>query len=181
MAIPTTNNERIEIWRNIDSKYSVSSMGRVKRNNPKDNKKEKILSTKGCINGYPVVHILLNGKRKSYKVHQLVAQAFLENSDSLPCVNHKNGMKDDNRLENLEWCTYSYNIKHSYDFLNRTKTRCFNEKNYNSKKVINTVTGKEYPSLKQIFREEKLSYSYTAVRAMLNGQNPNKTNLIYAT
>lgn len=50
-----------------------------------------------------------------FKVHRLVAQTFLPNLDNLPVVNHKNGNRADNRVENLEWCTYSYNSLHAYE------------------------------------------------------------------
>lgn len=65
--------------------------------------------------GYYEVVFSENGKMKSYLVHRLILETFnpISNMDSYD-VNHKNGVKTDNRLENLEWCTRSENIKHSY-------------------------------------------------------------------
>jgi hypothetical protein len=58
---------------------------------------------------YRKVQLFKNGVREQRSVHRLVAQAFLENPDNLPCVNHKNEDPADNRVENLEWCTLKYN------------------------------------------------------------------------
>lgn len=70
---------------------------------------------KGSINagGYAVVSLGNKKKRKTWLVHRLVCTLFLDNPKSKPFVNHKNGVKDDNRLENLEWCTHSENMRHA--------------------------------------------------------------------
>lgn len=58
---------------------------------------------------------LNNGKRKRFFVHRLVALLYIDNPDSLPIINHKNGDKLDNRVVNLEWSTYGSNLQHAYD------------------------------------------------------------------
>ena len=73
---------------------------------------ERILRPATDKNGYLYVDLYKDGKRKTYKVHRLVAQAFIPNPHSLPEVNHKNEDKTDNRVENLEWCTQEYNINY---------------------------------------------------------------------
>lgn len=64
--------------------------------------------------GYHEVLLSENGKTNQYRVHRLVAETFLPNPSNLPCVNHKDGNKLNNHISNLEWCTKSENIKHSY-------------------------------------------------------------------
>lgn len=61
--------------------------------------------------GYPTVSV----ERKPVMVHRLVALTHLPNPDRLPCVNHKDGDKRNNHVENLEWCSYSHNAKHAHE------------------------------------------------------------------
>jgi hypothetical protein len=64
---------------------------------------------------YKRVCLVTNGKRKFHHVHRLVAETFIPNPLNLPQVNHKDGNKQNNHVENLEWCSASDNMKHSYD------------------------------------------------------------------
>lgn len=65
-------------------------------------------------NGYTRVNLSKDGKQTVIRIHRLVAEAFIPNPDNKPCINHKNGIKSDNGVGNLEWCTYSENNKHAY-------------------------------------------------------------------
>lgn len=79
-------------------------------------KKEQMLSPLNKKNVYP--HVILydaKGKPSGFKVHRLVAEAFLPNPLMLPLVNHLDGNKHNFKLSNLEWCDYSHNLKHAYD------------------------------------------------------------------
>jgi hypothetical protein len=87
--------------------------------------------------GYHVVGMFENGKRVYKLVHRLVAEAYLEN-DGYPQINHKNGIKTDNRVENLEWCSASHNVLHTYQVLGRKNSPTLLKGGENSKKCIVT-------------------------------------------
>lgn len=65
-------------------------------------------------NGYNYIS-LSNGVGLKTYIHRLVAESFIPNPDNLPCINHKDGDKLNNNVENLEWCTYSHNNQHAFD------------------------------------------------------------------
>lgn len=67
--------------------------------------------------GYCLVSIQVDGKKKSERVHRMVAQTFLDNPENKPWVNHKDGVKHNNRLTNLEWCTAKENHEHAKNVL----------------------------------------------------------------
>jgi len=111
----------VEIWKDVvgyEGLYQVSNIGRVKscdrivsagdNNHEYQHIKEKILNCKSY-GKYVQVVLSKEGKVKCFGVHRLVAQAFIPNPYNLPCVNHKDTVKTNNRVNNLEWCTYKYN------------------------------------------------------------------------
>ena len=99
-----------EEWRDVegyDGAYQVSDLGRVRS---KKYGRWRLLSASKDKDGYLTVLLSNNGKRKTSKVHRLVAQAFIENDDSGKNeINHINEDKTDNRADNLEWCDRKYN------------------------------------------------------------------------
>jgi hypothetical protein len=175
---------KIEIWKDIDGYhgvYMVSNFGNVKSLDRKVNQilsngKIRIQSYKGIIMkpivskfGYLMI-MLNNGKSKNCSVHRLVAKAFIPNPENKKEVNHKNGVKTDNRVQNLEWCTHSENIHHAH------KTGLFiNQKNGLHKKSIAvsqfTIDGKwvrDWPSMSTIYKE--IGFDVSAISNCVNSQ-----------
>jgi hypothetical protein len=103
----------IEYWNQISGHewYMASDKGTAK--SVKFGKKT-ILTPQLCRDGYFRVTLRVKNAPKRFLIHRLVAMAFIPNPDNKPCINHKNGIKTDNRVENLEWCTYSENLKHAF-------------------------------------------------------------------
>ena len=178
-----------EFWKDIpglEGLYQASNMGRIKSLNFR-RLKGRVSLIKQRVNhlGYCVVSKLYlfkgDGSRSDYsKVHRIIAITFLKKIKQKNEVNHKNGVKTDNRVENLEWCSRSENMKHAHEKnLNRTVTTHALPKaiKANSKKVIDLKTKKIYSSVTSASKRVGLSKS--CLGAMLRGQNPNKTNLRY--
>lgn len=101
-----------EIWKEVPIRgyeaYEVSTMGNV-RHNGKTMVTQINVRTKR-----PTIALCKNGKHKKFLVHRLVAMAFIENPNGYTDVNHIDGNKQNNLVENLEWCSHSYNLKHAW-------------------------------------------------------------------
>lgn len=149
--------------------YEVSDLGRVRSLNRYVNyygglrlAKGKILKPVSVSGGYLQVYI---GKKNVKLVHRLIAEAFIPNPNNLPCVNHKDENKTNNKLENLEWCDYSYNNRYNNknlkigeklsktlyqytldgEFVNTwtSLSECSRQTGYNNSAISNVCNGKQ--------------------------------------
>lgn len=114
----------MEIWKDIQGYkglYQVSNLGLIKSLKKTVSHwrggtsvlKEKTIKPYKLKTGYLIVQLYKNGNDKRFLVHRIVAKEFIPNPKNKEQVNHLNGVKTDNRLENLEWCSRSENIKHA--------------------------------------------------------------------
>lgn len=113
-------------WRDIlgyEGYYKVSNEGEVRsvdryvntRWDIKTLQKGSLMNLRRDKDGYLIVTLRREGKAKTFRVSRLVASAFIPNPSNLQYVNHLDGVRDNNHVDNLEWCTQSHNIKHSYN------------------------------------------------------------------
>lgn len=176
----------MEEWKDVigyEGLYQVSNLGQVRsldrfvkgRYNNYYLKKGQILKIQhnSRVDVYEV-HLYKNNYRKCYTLHRLVAEAFLYNDDPInkTTVNHKDGNRANNTVENLEWCSYSENEKHSYDVLKR----CINATEVKKRQCIailkDTKEKNTYESIAETSR--KTGISETQIRRIAKKESINK-------
>lgn len=164
-----------EQWKDIPSwegYYQVSNMGRVKSvertivysNGITALVTQKILRQMGRVDRYLQVNLCRNRGLKTKLVHILVATEFVPNPENKPEVNHKKGIKIDNRASELEWNTKSENIQHSYDVLGRP----VGENQHRARKVICINIRKEYSTMTEASND--LNIPITQINAVCVGR-----------
>ena len=131
-----------EIWKDIknyEGCYQVSNLGRVRSLTRKVKTFNGVRTSNGQLlkplktnTGYYRVDLKQNQKDKYMSIHRLVAEAFIPNPNNYPIINHKDNNPQNNCVDNLEWCTQSYNVKYAYKYGNAKPTSgCF-KKGHNS-------------------------------------------------
>ena len=154
--------------------YYVSKCGKVY------SKKNNIILV-NCFDSdkYYLVGLIRDKKRFTKTIHRLVSQAFIPNPKNKPCVNHKNGIKTDNRVENLEWCSILENNQHAYDI--KLKVLKKGKENLRSKKIgqydLQGNLIKTWYGLREI--ERKLGYHYQNIASNCEGKYKQSYNFIW--
>lgn len=147
--------------RSLDREITVNGKKRAIR--------ERVIKSRLGRGGYYTVVLSKGGRHFTKHIHRLLAEAFVKNSLNKPFVNHINGNKQDNRIENLEWVSHSENIRHAYRIgLSHVS---------NNRKIIDTCTGKIFSSIKEAAKCYYLNYN--TCRNYLRGKRKNKTCLQY--
>lgn len=134
----TTKGFSDEIWADVpgyEEALQASNIGRVRSKERlivfSDGKPDRVMGG-GFLKpqldrrGYPRIYTSFRGIRTMERVHRLVARAFLPNPNNLPQVNHKDGVKENNSVDNLEWCTNEHNLRHAAE--NGLQTHPFGER-----------------------------------------------------
>lgn len=138
-----------EIWKDIDGYeglYQVSNYGRVKSLNYRNKGIEGVLAPKLNCKGYLWVILYRGPCHKCALIHRLVGLAFIENPNEYPFINHKDENPLNNCVENLEWCTGSYNVRYSLA-LHPERTKEFRHRN--------RMSGKPYKHKREVFQFSK--------------------------
>lgn len=158
----------MEIWKKSEKYigYEISNLGNVRRyiyfdsaNKSKYKNEKKVLKQTFDKDGYKLVSLCINGVFIHCRVHRLVAETFIPNPENKPQVNHKDGNKANNNLENLEWTTQSENIRHRIDILHVSLKNKKGSKQVNQYDLQGNLI-KTYPSAKEAGRQNNFSQGH---------------------
>lgn len=158
MELAPEFNEEWRICKN--GIYEVSSLGNIRRVGNDKNRKKVVLK-----NGYETIIFSINGDVSCNYVHRLVAEAFIPNPNNYKEINHKNHIRTDNRIENLEWCTGTYNVQEAKG----------------QKIYVYTLEGEfidVFPSIRKC--EEYFNYGHSSLDKYIDTNNP-RGNLLFFT
>ncbi len=159
-----------EDWKKIKNyeSYMVSDLGRIKSLKGK----KEIILTPSDRNGYLKVSLSKNSKVKDITIHRLVMETFIPNNENKTQVNHINGIKTDNRLENLEWSNASENALHAFKLGLRKNEKGDNAtyRKVNSKKVVEIKSIYFNQDINQTKLGEMFNISQSAISYIINNK-----------
>jgi hypothetical protein len=176
-----------EIWVPIighENFYEISNLGRVKslkrvigrENFGSYTREERFLKLVIKKSGYCVFSVMSNGLKEQIFLHRIIAEYFIPNPDDKAEVNHINGIKTDNRIENLEWATRQENAQHAF------RTGLMNPQSgvthYSSKRVINLKTGETFNTARDAAKSAGISTTH--FYGMMSGERRNSTCFVLA-
>ena len=162
-----------EEWRTIEEfpNYSVSNLGRVRRDTPGVGTRRGRILKPWSNSGYMAVDFYRNGKRYCKKVHRLVAEAFVPNPTMLPEVNHIDGKKPNNHMINLEWVTRRDNLRHAYKTGLKT--------NRGERNPFSRITEEKAQAIKMALREDiplrQVAATFGATLSIVEGISSGRT------
>lgn len=171
----------MEIWKDIrgyENKYQVSNLGRIR-----NLKKGKILIPHIEEVGYTRICLCIDGQKNWYRVHRIVAMTFIPNTELKREVNHKNGIKNDNRVENLEWCSRLENMQHAVKVLNRNLGNFLGAmgRNHPRSKAVNQFTrdGILVKTYECGMEARRAGFSTTCISRCCNGEQSHYKDFIW--
>lgn len=149
-----------EIFKDVkgyEGLYQVSNLGRVKSMGSKFKRKEKFLKPGKDESGYLLVILYKSGVKETRRVHRIVAITFIPNPKNKKTVNHINGVKADNRADNLEWNTYSENHSHAYKTGLKNSLHCKGKGGCNTgtKQHLSKLTEKEVLQIRDLAKSKR--------------------------
>ena len=142
----------MEVWKDVvgyEGYYEVSNIGNVR------NSLTGHILSPGLSQGYYYVVLCRHGNRCNKQVNRLVAEAFIDNPENYPIVHHKNEIKTDNFVDNLQWCTYSYNNTYGDASLHRSESLKGHSAWNKGKKMTDEYCKRVSDAMKEYYRKRK--------------------------
>lgn len=176
-----------EVWKSViglEGRYEISNLGKCRSvNRTTADRRGRKIRLKGRILkpylGEYVEYVLKHpdGKQHLHTGHRLVAEAFIPNPDNLPCFNHKDENKYNNSIDNLEWCSHSYNARYNGNS-RRIGMKMKGRLPHNCIAVIDAESGATYPSISEASRRTGVSSAAVSRSLIRSGGRFRKAKIL---